>query len=300
MPLFDRIVVVDWSSRSSPALGADSIWVCVLDVATGATSLDNVSTRAAASEFIAGVLSSQTDRVLVGCDFSYGYPAGLARAAALTGTSPWKAVWQHLVDHVHDEADNANDRFAVVSALNAEISDGLGPWWATTSERHVTSTLGRRKAPGFPHLSRNGSWLQEHRHTELALRRRGSHPKSTWQLAGAGSVGSQALTGIPVVARLRADERFAERSRVWPFDTGLTSDPTGGRADAIVHAEVWPSMISFDRERHAVKDAAQVLCLAEHLAGLDRCDALGALFAPSLPADIEQAVIDEEGWILGA
>ena len=129
------------------------------------------------------------------------------------------------------------------------------------AERHVTANLSRTKAPGFPHAG-----LTEFRANELAVRATGRYPFSVWQLTGAGSVGSQAMTGIPVVWALRSHPELAARSVVWPFETGLTTDPTGGRADTIVHAEIWPSAIPVDRARHPVKDAAQVIGLCEHLA----------------------------------
>jgi len=34
-PIFDRIVVVDWSAASRPKLGSDSIWIAVLNRRTG-------------------------------------------------------------------------------------------------------------------------------------------------------------------------------------------------------------------------------------------------------------------------
>ena len=42
-------------------------------------------------QFVAG-----GERVLVGFDFPYGYPAGFAAALDLTGP-PWLAVWRYLV-----------------------------------------------------------------------------------------------------------------------------------------------------------------------------------------------------------
>jgi Protein of unknown function (DUF429) len=58
--------------------------------------------------------------------------------------------------------------------------------------------------------------LPEHlRRTEAALDAVGGiRPKSTFQVGGAGSVGTGSIRGFPVLARLRA-AGFA----VWPFDT---------------------------------------------------------------------------------
>lgn len=303
MALFDRIVVVDWSASTAPKLGRDSVWSHVLDVTTDAADTVNHPTRRDAEDHLREVLTGTAGRVLVGCDFSYGYPSGFAGAAGLleglpAGRPAWRATWDHLTTAITDGPANANDRFAVASSLNTRISPGPGPFWGTTSDRHVGTALTRTKAPGFPHACRTGS-LAEHRITERRLHTRGAHPSSTWQLAGIGSVGSQSLTGIPVVARWRADPALSHRSVVWPFETGMTSDPTGGRSDAIVHAEVWPSSIAIDLDRHDVKDAAQVICLAEHLAALDADGRLAAAFRPTVTTDELAAVLDEEGWILG-
>ncbi|MGE0000259.1 MAG: hypothetical protein AB7U39_25360, partial [Ilumatobacteraceae bacterium] len=51
---------------------------------------------------------------------------------------------------------------------------------------------------------------------------------------------------------------------------------------------------------HPVRDAAQVIGLCRHLRELDSRGELGALFAPDLDAASALAVLDEEGWILGA
>jgi precorrin-8X/cobalt-precorrin-8 methylmutase len=232
---------------------------------------------------------------LVGFDFPYGYPSGFAGAAQLEGGPPWAAAWDHLARHLRDEPDNSNNRFEVASRLNAAIGDGPGPFWGTTGDRHVSPHLSRTKLPGFPH-----GGLAEFRANERAVRATGRYPFSVWQLTGAGSVGSQAMTGIPVLWSLRSHPGLVHRSRVWPFETGLTTDPTAGRADTIVHAEIWPSAIPVDLARHAVKDAAQVIGLCEHLARLDSIGELACQFAPDLDAATARAVVDEEGWILGA
>lgn len=294
-PLFDRYVVVDWSASATPKTGKDSIWSCILDRATGRSVTLNHRTRHAARTYLIDRLVADAGRVLIGFDFPLGYPRGFARAAGLHGSPPWAATWQHLARCVRDEPDNTSNRFAVAAALNATISEGLGPFWGTTAERHVTPHLSRTKAPGFPHLG-----LAEFRSNEMALRATGRYPASVWQLSGAGSVGSQALTGIPVVWALRRHGALAHRSVIWPFETGLTDDPTSGRDDMIVHAEVWPSAIAVDLTRHAVRDAAQVIALCEHLHRSDAGGQLAGQFAPDLDADVAEAVMQEEGWILGA
>jgi precorrin-8X/cobalt-precorrin-8 methylmutase len=133
--------------------------------------------------------------------------------------------------------------------------------------------------------------LPRWRTAEQRLREGGRHPFSVWQLLGAGSVGSQALTGIPVVRRLRHHPLLSDRSAVWPFETGLGLDHP---AD-VVFAEVWPSSIPFDHVAHPVKDARQVVALAHHLA---RRQSVGDLRPPVLTEDEEREVTAEEGWVL--
>lgn len=308
--MFDVIVVVDWSAAARPATGADSIWFCLHDVSSGATMPPaNPSTRDAAVTQVADLLHARAgQRILVGFDFSLGFPQGFARAAGLVGDVAWSAVWAHLSASVHDGPDNSNDRFAVASALNASISDGAGPFWGTGSVRDVTPSLSRTKAPGFPHVigpsvavdGAGTAPLSELRLTERSIASQGRRPLSTWQLAGAGSVAGQTLTGIPAADRLRHDPRLVDRVMVWPFETGLCADPTNGRGDAIVFAEVWPSSIEVDRARHPVKDAAQVISLAEHLGARVRSGVITDDFAPQLNHVDRAIVVAEEGWILGA
>ena len=112
-------------------------------------------------------------------------------------------------------------------------------------------------------------WV-EYRATELALKRR---PDLGFQLMGHGSVGSQTLTGIPVLERLR--RRFGKELSVWPFEAPAR----------IVLAEVWPSLLSEAQlPPHKILDARQVMGLARALEGV------------ALPDSPEIAL--REGWIL--
>jgi len=86
----------------------------------------------------------------------------------------------------------------------------------------------------------------------------GIRPKSSFQVGGAGSVGSGSVRGFPSLARLQ-DAGFA----VWPFDTA-TRPP--------VVVEVWPRACTGP----VVKSdgSARAAYLREHLPGLDAalCD----------------------------
>jgi hypothetical protein len=126
---------------------------------------------------------------------------------------------------------------------------------------------------------------------EQVLRDRRQRPHSVWKLLGAGSVGSQALTGIPVVAALRGDPALAAVSRVWPFEPAQAGAPPGD--PAIVHAEVWPSLHDVAQTAGSCKDEKQVRQLAAKVSESDRAGELAdAMCHVPGPAA-------EEGWILG-
>ncbi len=120
-----------------------------------------------------------------------------------------------------------------------------------------------------------------------------------WKLAYTGSVGSQALTGIPVVRALRDDPRWAAQARIWPFETGLRLPNDA----PIVFAECWPSWWRWRpmQSPGEVNDRAQVRHVAGVLADADQAGELAAWFAggPGLTAAQRQIVESEEAWTLG-
>jgi hypothetical protein len=291
--LFDRYVTVDWSASGTPRTGRDSIWVCSLGM-EGEASTENPSTRTIAEAQVRRLLLDavrRRERVLIGFDFPYAYPRGFATALGLSG-EPWRAVWDELERLVHDDSpgQNNNNRFSVASALNGRL------------RRHVY--WGRPARQSHPHLSMcrdvvryrsegDGAGLSEWREVEHLLRQRHQRPQSAWKLLGAGSVGSQALTGIPVVSRLRHDPDFQSISRIWPFEV-LVPDFAIGEP-AIVHAEIWPSYIDFPSVPGQVRDQTQVTHLAMRFREEDRSGALVELFAAAGASGASA----EEGWILG-
>ena len=294
--MFDLVVMVDWSASSTPKTGADSIWIGGLDAATGEVTCENARTRRQAEQRLRDVLVAHPDRrILVGFDIAYAYPSGVAPCVHPRGD--WRGVWEHLAGVIEDDERNSNNRFAVAAALNAALGPGPGPFWGCPPSR-ASSTLDPRRVHAVPIASPGGPIL-ERRLTEQRLLDRRLRPSSTFQLYGNGCVGSQTLVGIPVLHRLVGDPALRDRTEVWPFTTGLVADPTGGRPDTIVHAEVWPSLLPVDRTLHGVKDAAQVIGLCRHLAALDRDGRLSTLFAPPVPSEALARVLREEGWILG-
>ena len=285
--------MVDWSAAATPRKGKDSIWWALLRRKKGMvrmTCRENPSTRHAATERLANVLNKiarDGDRILVGFDFPFGYPTGTAARLGMPGL-PWRHMWQAIADDLDDAPDNSNNRIDVAERLNEKLSGEPFPFWGNVreEERFYLVRRGRR-----PHKCGD---LTEWRLCD----KRAKTTSSVWQLAGAGSVGSQVLTGIPRILQLRTDPRLAMISQIWPFETGLCYDPR----PQIVFAEVYPSLVEPAPERNLVKDAKQVRTIAAHFASLDEAGALGALFEgdPTL-SRVERMIIEtEEAWILGA
>ena len=294
MTLFDAYLMVDWSAEARPKLGRDSIWLALVERSSRGLRLavlENVPTRQGARARIADLLAEQAARgrrTLAGFDFPFGYPEGTAAALGLKGL-PWQATWDRLAALVDDGADNANNRFAVADRLNAAMGQAAGPFWGHPQ--------GRR----FGHLA-----MTRPPYDGLAEKRIGeryiSGPQPVWKLAGAGSVGSQALTGIPVVRLLRRDRRLKDLCRVWPFETGLAPlHAEATRRHPVTLAEIYPSLVTPRARGEAVKDALQVQAIAGHFARLDETGELAAMFAGAADlAAAERATVErEEGWVLG-
>jgi precorrin-8X/cobalt-precorrin-8 methylmutase len=284
--VFDRFVVVDWSANSAPKLGRDSIWIAQLD-AGGGDSVTNLPTRRSAEMVIAGICAAGADTTtLIAVDFSLGYPVGTAAALGLEGM-PWSSTWALLTTRVVDDGRNANNRFAVAAELNRRLTATAAPFWGCPPSA-AGEYLAPTKAPVPPSLA-------AFRACEQVLRGQGRRPFSSWQLLGAGAVGSQSLLGIPMLERLR--HRFVDRVDVWPFTTGFR--PPDLDAGAIVIAEIWPSMRELGDHGAMVRDAAQVSATATWLVARDGAGELAALFSPTMSPEVEAAALVEEGWVLG-
>ncbi|PVM82675.1 cobalamin biosynthesis protein CbiG [Caulobacter radicis] len=295
--LFSAYVIVDWSAAAKPTTGADSVWIGVLkrDVRFRLTFESyNPATRNEAEAKLAVILDDlkkRGERALVGFDFPLGFPRGFSQALNLPGETPWRAVWDQLNKMVKDKADNTNNRFGVGSEINRRLTGGPFPFWGCPPKDALTTLQPKRTREHGP------DDLPEFRHADVAAK--GAH--SIWKLYYNGSVGGQAIMGIPAVRRLK-DAR-GEAVRVWPFETGfkaLTEADLDG-VEAVV-AEVYPSLIKAVPGPGEIKDLAQVRGLAEHFAKLDEAGKLAALFGPDkdAPAQLVEDVQTQEGWILGA
>lgn len=285
--LFDRYVIVDWSAANNKNTGRDSIWIC--HVGPHGESCENPETRHRAKLFLGEILAAaaaENERVLLGFDFPFGYPAGFAARLGLQGT-PWRALWDEVARLVKDDPTNRSNRFEVGAELNRRVSGGAFPFWGcpagVADEFLRTNKLDRYAAEGLAEKR----LIDEHM--------RGAQP--CWKLAYPGSVGSQVLTGIPVVRALRDDPRWRDHARIWPFETGLRL-----RSDArIIFAEIWPSWWKARPELGPPNDKAQVRTVAAIVAAHDHGGELAALFAgnPNLGDEQRRIIESEEAWALG-
>ena len=286
--MFDRFAVVDWSANSTPKRGRDSIWIAVAD--GHRRTVENHSTRAEAAHRLGDIVDGSHDRrTLIGVDFSLGYPAGTGAALGV-GAEPWCSTSSMITELVVDDERNANNRFEVAAALNERMTGEAAPFWGCPPAR-ASSTLRAGKPRSF-------GPVDEWRIVEQRLRRDGSRPFSSWQLLGAGAVGSQTLLGLPVLHRLLG--RAPDRVHVWPFTTGLRA-PVLDDATVVI-AELWPSMLVPMASARAatVRDEAQVRAAVAWLASADADGTIDRLFAPDVALAERTAVEREEGWVLGA
>ena len=296
MPLFDTHIVVDWSARSEQSSSEptkDAIWWAVARVDGGRAEpeVKYARTRYDALQRLVRLIAGELDanrRVLVGFDFPFGYPEGVA--AHLTGKASALALWDWLAAHIEDEPDNANNRYKVAAAINAAYP-GIGPCWGHPPQWSI---------PGIPAKKWDRTGQERHPPECRIADQCAEGAKTVWQLAYAGSVGSQVLLGLPVLKCLIEDQNIAGRAEVWPLQTGLQTP----EAPAVI-AEVYPSLLRAEiGERKLageIHDCAQVRVNAEAFAQLDAGGGLAPLFSDTrclTPAQ-RQLIETEEAWILG-
>lgn len=306
--LFDAYIFVDWSAKNGPSPASpspDAIWIGHR-TNDGNVHETYVRTREGATEIVRGLLRDHVAagrRVLVGFDFPYGYPAGFAACLATPEKPGWRAVWDFLGAHIVDTELNRSNRFSVASRANQMVGDGPGPFWGCSPSHGDDQFLTRRRVGVFdyPFAGRFGP-VARLRATEAAM----PGVQETWKLLGAGSVGSQALLGIPRVRDLRDDSALGPISRVWPFETGFTSNPSRESGPYVLHAEIWPGIVDPVKladlvAQGLIKDQAQVRLMCEWAACADSEGTLGRWFSRDvLPDGVDvDAVAGEEGWILG-
>jgi hypothetical protein len=165
------------------------IWLCEVR-ASGVARLENGRTR----EAVVALLRDEArrdPRLVVGLDFAFSFPEWFVCAHG--GDAP--AVWR-----------------AAREMGEAWLAAHAPPFW------------------GRQHRARRDPSLEQLRETERAVGAM-THvrPKSVFQVAGAGSVGTGSIRGMPLLLALR-DAGFV----IWPFD-----DPRDGAPTVV---EIWPRL----------------------------------------------------------
>lgn len=268
MPHFEFVVTCDWSAAvgRKPNPGEDRCWIAWSSPDERSEPL-YCPTRLEAEARITELLVEHKDRrSFVGFDFAIGFPAADDGSPVLpTG----RELCALLTERITDDASGVNNRFEVAGQLNREIKAKTGaphgPFWGRPRELDL---------PDLPMKRPAETGVQKLRPAEVAARKATrTKPKSPWQLAGAGSVGSQSLMGLPTVHRLLTHPQLADRASLWPFDD----------ANEITIAEIYPSMHEQHTPSYWYKDARQVV---------DTRDSILAMSDPTNPTA-------REGWIYG-
>lgn len=298
--LFSAYVMIDWSAAAAPRQGKDSIWIGVIkrDIRFRPTfEAFNPATRDAAMVQLREILADlrrRGERVLIGVDFALGYPEGTASLLKVKGED-WAGMWAFLAKDVVDKPTNVNNRFQVAAKMNRLMTDQPWPFWgcpANDAQRWLSTTKPDYDRAGLP---------ADLRRSELATKVKGkAGAKSVWQIFGNGTVGSQAIVGIPRVKALL--DELGDKARVWPFQTGWKTlkDADLEGLEAVI-AEVYPALGEVRPEPGEIVDRAQVRALCEHFLKLDEAGKLGEEFGPKgSPSEADVAAVErEEGWVLG-
>ncbi len=175
-------------------------------------------------------LARDDPSLVVGFDFSFSFPSWFLDEHGYA-----------TVDELWEAAERDGERW---------IHDCAPPFWGKRGRRHPEPVVALRA-------------------TEIALGAVGSvRPKSTFQVGGAGSVGTGSIRGFPALRRLRRGG-FA----IWPFDAPRTP----------FAVEVWPractgAVVKRDQSARAALLDARFPDLADELrtravAGEDAFDA---------------------------
>ncbi|MDE4096841.1 molybdopterin guanine dinucleotide synthesis [Phaeobacter gallaeciensis] len=263
---FDTFVMVDWygGNDAGPRPRRDAIWACRADW-QGAEQPIYFRNRQLVEDWLCDQVElalSRDQRLCIGFDFPFGYPAGFG--PALTGQSDPLALWDWFEARIED-SPRANNRFDLAGEINRRFG-GQGPFWANALKRNID---------GLPRTKRS---YQNPFPDRRAVEHLAPGAFTCWQMAGAGSVGGQVMMGLPVLSRLR--RRFAPHVAAWPFEAL-------DRPVALV--EIWPSLTVPTPPAGMIKDAWQVQQVALELARRPVAE-LEKMLDITAP---------EEGWILG-
>ena len=241
------MLAVDWSGDARAA--HRRIRVAEAAPGPGGSRLVDVRGGLDRDGVIAHVLALAAAGPLVaGLDFSFALPSWFA---AEHGAATVDEVWSLVAARGEDWLRDCPPPFWGRPGTHRPAPDPLRPLWRDTE------------------------------------RTSGHHPLSTFQVGGAGAVGTGSLRGMPLLARLRA-----AGVAVWPFDaagaatvveiypreiTGpvVKFDPTARRARAGADPRIAPAAVDVVAASEDAFDAAfSALALAEHVGQIAALPAL--------------------------
>lgn len=290
--------MVDWSANKAPKTGADSIWVAYGAWDGSAFSISqplNPSTRTQAVALVRRVAMNclrNGRSLMVGFDFPFAYPSGLAAVFSefFGGVGPeWRQVWRTIQTFVRDDLSNRNNRFEAANDIN-ELT-GFRFYWGRPRGNDYDGLQFLPERNVIP----SGLLPNPCATNRLVESRAAKGIKSAWQLFGGVTVGSQTLVGLPHLERLRAE--FADDAVVWPFETSLLTERSEIKCQ-ILFVEIWPSAMPVDRSLQGVMDAAQVHSVVRWCSERDIAGDWARWLAP-VAAHSALAQVHQEGWILG-
>jgi hypothetical protein len=179
LPVPHSLLAIDWSGALAPASQRRSIQIarCSVPGSNRAVAIE-VGGGRVRGEVEALLYELRAEPVVVGLDFSFSYPAWFLQQL---GCDSAPAFWA--------------------------LAAAQGEQWLTQPHPHF---WGRRT--GLPAGHRAPTWLG-YRRCELAAAHGNRLPLSSFQIGGAGAVGTGSLRGMPMLLRLRA-----AGWSVWPFD----------------------------------------------------------------------------------
>jgi precorrin-8X/cobalt-precorrin-8 methylmutase len=306
---FDAYISVDWSASARPGPQKpkqDALWMAWGEM-NGVHEVKYFPTRGQLMRTLRELVLQyfhSGKRILAGFDFGFGYPAGFADACDLPGEgAPWERTWA-WISRAYCEGE---DRFLVAEDLNQRCGSAIpqGPFWGLPVKAEDRPYLTRKRSGfSYPYPIDAQRQLRRLRHTDAGTK----GVQELWKLYGVGSVGSQTITGIAHLERLRQHEDIRDHCQVWPFETGFALPQ--GAAATLVLAECFPGMVNLvqeelvveeiDKNGREIKDRRQVRSVVHHLMELDRRGELGSRFAA--PENLSpEAVADclrEEAYIL--
>jgi hypothetical protein len=303
--MFNTYIAVDWSAKNGPTSlkpSADAIWVGVKETASGRQFEKYFRTRFECYTYIISYLQkAATDgsNIIIGYDFDFGFPRGLAKSMGYDGDQPWRFIWDFVSNEIEDTESNVNNRFEVASKINSIVTqgNGFGPLWGCP--RNMKLDYLAPTSPEYPFLSANACQLRKKRWCE----HREIKAQPVWKLIGTASVGGQSLVGIPILNKLRNHPTLEHMSAIWPFETGFGLDETVRSSPFILHIEIWPGILTrFLDATVGIRDQAQVRRTVNWLHEWDSAGKISQLMSPPQWLDSEKIddAVKEEGWVVGS